>query len=163
MTHQRGTGDTCRSDDLVPQQHGVGVTEIHMHHFGAWFFAEGGNATPGVIDQLVRAGQHARTECIANAAHRIQRQYARGADILQCRQVGAVVDQVRWYRMAFAMPRQEGHALAEQRADTHRPGRFAESRLDFTRLHVPQVGQFVDASAANHCQRDIAHAHSFSA
>jgi hypothetical protein len=34
------------------------------------------DAAPGVVDDLVRAGQHARAEVFGDAAHRVQRQHA---------------------------------------------------------------------------------------
>ncbi len=83
-------------------------------------FPQRADSAPGVVDQLVRAGQHAWTEALADAAHRVERQYAGGTHFAQRGQVGAVIDQVRRQRMTFAMTRQESHRHAGQAARANR-------------------------------------------
>jgi len=62
--------------------------------------------------------------------------------------------------MALAVARQERHALAEQRADPDRTGRRAVPGVDLVAADIVQLGQFVDAGAADDGQCDVFH-HSF--
>ena len=82
------------------------MAEIHVQHLAALLLAQRRDPPPGVVDQLVRAGQDARAEVVANAADGVQREHAGGAQLLQRGQVGAVIDLVRRDRMPFAMARQ---------------------------------------------------------
>ena len=117
---RRAAASTSRA-----QRRGVGVAEIDVQHVAAVFLAQGRNAPPGVVDQLVRADQRARDRSRAVMPPTVLSASTRvGADHLQRGEVGAVVDPVRRHRMAFAMAREERHALAGQRADAHRPGRL---------------------------------------
>ena len=58
---------------------------------------------------------------------------------------------------------QERHAPAFEQPDADRSGRRAEARVQHPRLHVLQVGQPVDAGAADDGKRDVGHGQSFSA
>ena len=65
--------------------------------------------------------------------------------------------------MAFAMARKEGDALAGKRADADRAGRRAVARHRLVRLDVLQVGERVQAGAADDGECDVLHRQSFNA
>ncbi|KAG1257590.1 hypothetical protein G6F66_014678 [Rhizopus arrhizus] len=128
------------------------MAEIDVDHVGAFFFTAGADAAPGVVNDLVRAGQHARTKVFGDATNRVQCQHPLRAQLLQRRQVGAVVDLVRRQRVAFTVPCQERPAMAEQCPHAHRAGGAAEAGVDLVGLHVVKLGQVVDTGTADHGQ-----------
>ena len=129
------------------------MAEVHVQRF-ALAIPEGRVTTPGVVDQLVRAGQHARPVGLGDAADGVERQHPARAGLVQGMQVGPVVDPVRRQRMTLAMAGEEGHRGLAQAADAHRPGGRAPGRVEVPRLHVFQRGQPVHAGAADHRQRE---------
>ena len=84
-----------------------------------------------------------------DAADGVQREHALRTQRLQRGQIGAVVDLVRRDRVALAVPGEEGNALAGQRAHADRPRGRPVRRDRLLRLDIGQLGQRIDAGAAD--------------
>src|SRR3546814_5863260 len=87
---------STRTDTLFPYttlfRSRVGFAEIDVQHLGALLLAQRRDAPPGVVDQLVGTGQHARPERLGDPADGVERKHTRRAERLQRSEVGAVVD-----------------------------------------------------------------------
>jgi len=147
---------------LATERRAVGLAEVHVQGL-ALAVPETGLAAPGVVDQLVRAGQHARAVGRGDAAHGVQCQHPARTDLLQRVQVGAIVDPVRRQRVALAVAGQEGDPGAAEATEPQRARRCAVGRVEMPGLDVLECGQAIHAGAADHGQGDVHPAHAFSA
>ena len=114
---------------------------------------ERGDAAARPIDELIGDHQVERLVLLLQAADGARREDVLDAQRLEAEDVGAEV-QLRGHQpVAEAVPRQEGHALAAQRADDVRRRRLAERRLDAPLLPVGQFRHVVQTAAADDADR----------
>ena len=106
------------------------------------------------IEELVGHDDVERRVFVLEAADRARRDDALDAEHLEAVDVGAEVQLGRQDAVADAVPRQERHALAAQRADDVRPGRIAKRRRDRLLFAVGQLGHVVQAAAADDSDLD---------
>jgi hypothetical protein len=125
----------------------VGLGEIDMDHGAVAARLESHLAAPGVVDDLVRHHQRARTQVVADAAHRGHRNHLCHARCLQGMDVGAVVHQVRRDGVAVAVARDKHHVLAADAAEGERARGFAIRRARHLAMRHVEVSQLRQAAA----------------
>ena len=106
------------------------------------------------VDELVRDDEVERLVFLFQAAHRARGEDVFDAERLEAEDVGAKV-QLRWHQpVPETVPREEGHALAAQRADHVRRRRLPERRLDAPLFAIRQLRHVVQTAAADDANRN---------
>ena len=126
-----------------------------MLDLGAIAIAETRDAAVGVIDNLVRHGEHARPHIGAYAADRIDPEHAPRTEVVQRPDVRAVIDPMRRDRVPARVAREKGHALATDLAERDRIGRCTVRGLDGALFHFFQAWEVVQAGAADDCEFNL--------
>src|SRR5437867_2379990 len=111
------------------------------------------SAASGIVDELMRQQQRARLQVPANGAYRCHRDNLARPSVLECPQVGAVVDLMRRDAVALAVARQEYHVAIGDAAERERAGRLAVRRarsLAASDLEVAEPGEAAAADDGQH-------------
>src|SRR3546814_14312462 len=98
----RSAGCARRIEHPCAKRRRVGFAEIDVQHPGAILLAQRRDAPPGVVDQLVGAGPHARPDSPGEPPDGVERKSTRRAETLTRSQVGEVVHRAAEWRVGDA-------------------------------------------------------------
>src|SRR5688500_7950915 len=129
-----------RSEACGPQTRAIRVSEIDMVDTAVGARKEGRRAAMGVVDDLVRHGDHARREVGPDAAHRRNRDYVFYSLRMQRPNVRPVIDLMGRYRVTVTVTREENHFAAVYPAESESARRLAIRRTDYLSSRHLQVG-----------------------
>ena len=118
---------------------------------------ERADAAHRAIDELIRNDDVERLELFFQAADGARRQDEFHAELLQAEDVGAEVELARQQPVPGAVPRQERHSLAAQRADDVGARRVAKRRGQGHFGPVRHLGHVVQAAATNDPDANVFH------